>query len=49
MKCPRRQHENPPQTKFCLECEARVALTCIAGREDETAPWVSTMLEGGSF
>jgi class 3 adenylate cyclase/tetratricopeptide (TPR) repeat protein len=28
MKCPRCQHENPPQAKFCLECGARVALTC---------------------
>ena len=28
MKCPLRQHENPPQAKFCLECGARVALTC---------------------
>ena len=28
MKCPRCQHENPPHAKFCLECGARVALTC---------------------
>src|SRR3989442_5832102 len=28
MKCPRCQHENPPQAKFCLECGVRVALTC---------------------
>jgi hypothetical protein len=27
MKCPRCQHENPPQAKFCLEYGARVALT----------------------
>jgi class 3 adenylate cyclase/tetratricopeptide (TPR) repeat protein len=26
MKCPRCQHENPPQAKFCLECGARLAL-----------------------
>jgi class 3 adenylate cyclase/tetratricopeptide (TPR) repeat protein len=28
MQCPRCQHENPPQSKFCLECGARLALTC---------------------
>ncbi|MGH7770979.1 MAG: adenylate/guanylate cyclase domain-containing protein, partial [Candidatus Binatia bacterium] len=28
MKCPRCQHENPPQAKFCLECGARLALAC---------------------
>src|SRR5215475_15347862 len=28
MKCPRCQHENPPHAKFCLECEANLALTC---------------------
>src|SRR5712691_530106 len=28
MKCPRCQHENPPQAKFCLECGARFALAC---------------------
>ena len=28
MQCPRCQHENPPQAKFCPECGARVALTC---------------------
>src|SRR2546425_4914257 len=27
MKCPRCQHDDPPQAKFCLECGARVALT----------------------
>jgi ribosomal protein L40E len=26
MKCPRCQHENPPQAKFCLECAAPRAL-----------------------
>jgi len=25
MKCPRCQHQNPPQAKFCLECR-------VAGR-----------------
>ena len=24
MKCPRCQHENPPQAKFCLECGASI-------------------------
>ena len=28
MQCPRCQHENPPPTKFCLECGAPLAQTC---------------------
>jgi class 3 adenylate cyclase/tetratricopeptide (TPR) repeat protein len=28
MKCPRCQHENPPQAKFCLECGARFSHRC---------------------
>jgi class 3 adenylate cyclase/tetratricopeptide (TPR) repeat protein len=28
MKCPRCQHENPPQAKFCLECATPLALQC---------------------
>jgi class 3 adenylate cyclase len=28
MKCPRCQHENPPQAKFCLECGTALALKC---------------------
>jgi Double zinc ribbon len=28
MQCPRCQHENPPQAKFCLECGASLGLTC---------------------
>jgi class 3 adenylate cyclase/tetratricopeptide (TPR) repeat protein len=28
MRCPRCQHENPPDAKFCLECGARFATTC---------------------
>jgi class 3 adenylate cyclase len=28
MTCPRCQHENPPQSKFCFECGSRLALTC---------------------
>ena len=28
MPCPRCQHENPLQAKFCLECGCRLALTC---------------------
>ncbi|MGH2385824.1 MAG: double zinc ribbon domain-containing protein, partial [Candidatus Limnocylindria bacterium] len=28
MQCPRCQHENPPQAKFCLECGARFASAC---------------------
>jgi class 3 adenylate cyclase/tetratricopeptide (TPR) repeat protein len=34
MKCPGCQHENPPQAKFCLECGARVALTCTKCRSE---------------
>ncbi len=26
--CPRCQHENPPEAKFCLECGARLTLAC---------------------
>jgi class 3 adenylate cyclase/tetratricopeptide (TPR) repeat protein len=28
MLCPRCQHDNPPQAKFCLECGARFAAGC---------------------
>ena len=28
MKCPRCQHENPPQAKFCEECATPLARTC---------------------
>ena len=28
MQCPRCQHENPPQAKFCLECGAGFAVAC---------------------
>src|SRR2546427_320035 len=34
MKCPRCQHENPSQAKFCLECGVRVALTCTKCRSE---------------
>jgi ribosomal protein L40E len=34
MQCPRCQHENPPQAKFCLECGTRVALTCTKCRSE---------------
>ena len=30
MNCPRCQHENPPQAKFCLECGTAFALKCAA-------------------
>ncbi len=28
MKCPRCQHDNPPQSSFCLECGGRLTLRC---------------------
>ena len=28
MPCPRCQHENPPQAKFCLKCGARLVPKC---------------------
>src|SRR3954467_7416581 len=28
MQCPRCQHDNPPQARFCLQCGGRFALTC---------------------
>jgi hypothetical protein len=28
MQCPQCQHENPPQSKFCLDCGARLARKC---------------------
>ena len=28
MKCSRCQHENPPQSKFCIECAAPLARAC---------------------
>src|SRR5262245_22314412 len=28
MKCPRCQHENPVQAKFCLECGVRLSPVC---------------------
>ncbi len=28
MKCPRCQHENPPPSRFCFECGARLVPTC---------------------
>jgi len=31
MKCPRCQHENPPQAKFCLECGTPFAATSASG------------------
>jgi hypothetical protein len=34
MQCPRCQHENPQQAKFCLECGVRLALTCTKCRAE---------------
>ena len=34
MQCPGCQHENPPQAKFCLECGARLTLTCAKCRAE---------------
>ena len=30
MKCPRCQHENPPQSNYCLGCGARLAVACAS-------------------
>src|SRR5215470_5152349 len=30
MKCPRCKHENPTGSSFCLECGARLGLTCAS-------------------
>jgi class 3 adenylate cyclase/tetratricopeptide (TPR) repeat protein len=30
VKCPRCQHENPPESNFCLGCGARLGLTCAS-------------------
>ncbi len=29
MQCPRCQHENPPDSRFCFECGSRLALACV--------------------
>src|SRR5438477_306706 len=34
MQCPRCQHENPHQAKFCLECGARLAVNCQKCRSE---------------
>ena len=34
MQCPRCQHENPQQAKFCLEYGASLALTCSKCRAE---------------
>jgi predicted ATPase/class 3 adenylate cyclase len=34
MQCPRCQHQNPQQAKFCLECGAGLALTCAKCRAE---------------
>ena len=34
MKCPRCQHENPSQAKFCLECGAHLAPICARCRTE---------------
>jgi class 3 adenylate cyclase/tetratricopeptide (TPR) repeat protein len=30
MQCPRCQHENPPDSRFCFECGSRLALACVS-------------------
>jgi Double zinc ribbon len=47
MKCPRCQHENPPLAKFCLECGARVALTCTKCRSELPPAGAKFCLEWG--
>jgi predicted amidophosphoribosyltransferase len=34
MQCPRLEHQNSPQAKFCLECGAQLALTCAKCRAE---------------
>ena len=34
MQCPRCQHENPPDSAFCLECGARLARACASCGSD---------------
>jgi hypothetical protein len=40
------QHENPPQAKFCLECGARVALTCTLGLLQRVDPLLRSRMGG---
>ena len=35
MQCLRCQHDNPANAKFCLECGARLALSCTAKARQE--------------
>jgi class 3 adenylate cyclase/tetratricopeptide (TPR) repeat protein len=37
VRCPRCRHENPPQSRYCSECGARLALAC-AGCGAEISP-----------
>src|SRR5215831_3188164 len=37
MKCPRCQHENPPQARFCPECGTRLALVCAKCQSELSA------------
>jgi class 3 adenylate cyclase len=30
MQCPRCQHENPPDSKFCLGCGSNIGLVCLS-------------------
>jgi class 3 adenylate cyclase len=34
MKCARCQHENPPESNFCLGCGSRLGLTCLSCSAD---------------
>src|SRR5688572_15947934 len=46
MQCPRCQHDNPPQAKFCLQCGSRLALTC-SGCGTELPPDAKFCLQCG--
>ncbi len=34
MQCPQCKHDNPPQSRFCLECGSRLALKCPSCQAD---------------
>jgi hypothetical protein len=39
MQCPRCQHENPPDSKFCVQCGASLGLVCPSCGTGLPAGW----------